>query len=472
MWINSGQLLIIPKSEPPGKDVGSPTIVEATKYLANGPSKLLHVRPVEEEAFYRLRNYPNQIARNLHHALITCPRKLALILHRNPMQISPIIEAFYLRDHISLQPLLGQNKENLFFPPEDLVTARIKMTKVGYAQLKSQHFPIPLAWADSLPTGDEETNSRAETGMKVACGAEMLMADPQNQDKKHVRVMKFMIDDIQSGEEPLPSDFEVAAWGTSADDESWLDIDFRDLENELAGRPEATGQGKWGDKSAQENLQKMVSRFKDFLNDDIDEGMGANFDNMEDDDSNLSDASSLRFSSDGSEDEFTEMVRKMMGMSVGTMRELMEPVLEESEIDRGRKGKAVAKREDKDSIGSRDIDSDEEEGEIRQLTKTMEAELKASGALRLDASPSETKNVSEDLSLEALSNHIGSLEGKDEQEKEVFYDDFSLVKNLLESFKGQAGVPGPGGNLIGLLGMRLPRDEGDVDEEATSLKTP
>ncbi len=43
--------------------------------------------------------------------------------------------------------------------------------------------------------------------------------------------------------------------------------------------------------------------------------------------------------------------------------------------------------------------------------------------------------------------------------------DYNLVKNLLESFKGQAGTAGPAGNMLGLMGLSLPRDEDDIEEE-------
>lgn len=49
--------------------------------------------------------------------------------------------------------------------------------------------------------------------------------------------------------------------------------------------------------------------------------------------------------------------------------------------------------------------------------------------------------------------------GSDEGEKPSM--DYNLVKNFLESFKSQAGLPGPVGNLAGRLqaGWTLPRDE-------------
>ncbi|KAG0367732.1 SGT1 protein-domain-containing protein [Gamsiella multidivaricata] len=48
---------------------------------------------------------------------------------------------------------------------------------------------------------------------------------------------------------------------------------------------------------------------------------------------------------------------------------------------------------------------------------------------------------------------------EDEQELDVVDVDLNLAKNLLESFKSQGGLPGPGGNLLSRLGIVLPRDE-------------
>ena len=42
--------------------------------------------------------------------------------------------------------------------------------------------------------------------------------------------------------------------------------------------------------------------------------------------------------------------------------------------------------------------------------------------------------------------------------------DINLAKNLLESFKSQAGMAGPGGNLMGMMGLNMPRDEKQDDE--------
>ena len=51
--------------------------------------------------------------------------------------------------------------------------------------------------------------------------------------------------------------------------------------------------------------------------------------------------------------------------------------------------------------------------------------------------------------------------GSEEESDEELDIDFNLAKNLLESFKSQGGMSGPGGNLMGMMGMQLPRDEDD-----------
>ncbi|KAG0087782.1 hypothetical protein BGZ92_006977 [Podila epicladia] len=73
----------------------------------------------------------------------------------------------------------------------------------------------------------------------------------------------------------------------------------------------------------------------------------------------------------------------------------------------------------------------------------------------------EDANVEMDPIREA---HITVLPSDDEEDdhqvsSEEVDIDLNLAKNLLESFKSQGGLPGPGGNLLSRLGVVLPRDE-------------
>ena len=76
-------------------------------------------------------------------------------------------------------------------------------------------------------------------------------------------------------------------------------------------------------------------------------------------------------------------------------------------------------------------------------------------------------DVDADMDIEASmqAELEGLLEKEDagdsDEEGEKSSMDYNLIKNFLESFKSQAGLPGPVGNLAGRLqpGWTLPRDE-------------
>lgn len=441
---------------------------EARQIILSEPKRLLHSVSIEEEAFYRLRNYPQQIADNMHHAVVVVPRKIAFLLHQKPAYIAPAVEAFYLRDPIALKPLQTKKSDNLIIPPEDRVVTSVKFPRVAYAQLKSQDFPAPAAWAERVTTNSDR---RIETGMKIWCGFEMLLSDTQHQDKPAVREMKMLLEDLETGDEKLPTDAEVATWELREDDEKWLDISFEDLEDELAGKSKTktAKRGEFGDKAAQENLQRIVAQFEQFLNDDKAGLDGAGlFNEDSDEDSEDDDEASEEVDSAGEdkeasfdEDEFTKMMREMMGMPKEVMQELM------STTASGRaSGTTSNQANDLDRGTGRieELDSDSSDGdqEMQSIMKRMEAELNETGVLNLDPTPRK------------IGAARGAIKGKGrvtepmEEDKEESGEsddgredhmDVNLVKNLLESFKSQAGRAGPGGNLMGMMGVNMPRDE-------------
>ena len=462
VWLNSGKLLIIPLEKSGGQIIEakpeSLNLKEALNVIENQESKLLHLPAVEAEAFYRLQKFPKQIYDGLHHALLTIPRKLAYILHENAAYISAAVEAFYLRDPIALRPLQTPHHNGLHFPPTDLMTMSVKFTKVGYAQLKSQQFVAPAPWVDYASSKKEsKSQDRAEMGMKVTCGFEMLMCDPQNQDKKAVREIGMLLEDIRTGQEELPTDAEIHKWETREDDEAWLDINFEDFEKELGGnrKPgEPKSNEGFGDKGAQNNLRKMVARFEDFLNDDVAGADGAELLGDMDKDDEEEDSETYDGSDDEGQDEevsfdedaFTKMMREMMGMP---------PIAGDP------KATPKINLDDDDGVLSVSPDEGDEKG-VHQAMQDIENELREAGALTLNPKQEAAKPV---LHRKAIAEGPSSEQSKPLVEAEDASDDedegidFNLAKNLLESFKSQGGLSGPGGNMLNLMGMRLPRDE-------------
>jgi hypothetical protein len=405
---------------------------------------------IEEEAFYRLRNYPKQINDNMHRAMVTIPRKVAYLLHQKPAYISPAVEAFYTRDPIALRPLKTGKTEDIIISPDDLVTVSVRFTRVGYAQLKSQEFPAPKAWIGKLPPASDSKNyPRAEIGMKVASGFEMLLHDPQTQDKPNVREMKLLLGDIDSGDEKLPTNEEIdKSWPKREDDEKWLDISFEDLDQELRGKGKSAKSGNFGDATAQENLQRIVAQFEKFLNDDSAgfdgvDLMGSSSDDDEEDDMEDMD----EISSDGEdkeasfdEAEFSRMMKEMMGMPSGT----------------GLRGSAPSSR----TLGRiQEIDSDTEEDdskEIEELSQQIEAELRPTGVLDLNrsakaASSDRKKSVKGKAAVR--DKNVPDVSADEENDDEQV----NFAKNLLESLHSQSGLSGPAGNLLGMMGAKMPQ---------------
>lgn len=483
VWIHDGGLVIIkPETAAKSKRTAEKlTYQEARSIVLNKPTRLLKSASIQEEAYYRLRNYPAQIKENMHNAIVTIPRKIAFLLWQKPAYIAPAVEAFYLRDPIALKPLQTKGSlDRLMFPPTDLVTVSCKVPRVAYAQLKSQEFPAPAVWDGKLPLKtDAKVYAKAEVGMKVACGFEMLISDSHNQDKAAVREMKMLLDDLETGDETLPTDEEIKSWDHIEDDEKWLDISFEDLEGELAGKSndaptDSRAKGTFGDVGAQENLQRIVKQFEDFLNDDKAgvEGAGMFDDDSDaedmDDDSEDNSTSDVGEDKEASfdEDDFTKMMREMMGMPAEVMKEVM------AGKDLRRKGEAHGVVAAPKSGHVEEVDGSESESgddeEMKELMRQMEAELRESGALNLDPSTRKVGAAGKavDGSGKGKQTTVGSEDDEDGgdssddgSENDI---DINLAKNLLESLKSQAGMTGPGSNLMGMLGMQMPRDEGDT----------
>jgi hypothetical protein len=461
VWIHDGGLTIIkPRHEPKSSKSRTSeklSFQEARQIILNAPKRLVHSVSIEEEAFYRLRNYPQQIVDNIHHAAVVIPRKIAFLLHQKAAYIAPTVEAFYLRDPIALKPLQTKKNDNLLVPPEDLVVTSVKFPRVAYAQLKSQDFPAPAAWAERVTANSD---FRTETGMKVWCGFEMLLSDTQHQDKPAVREMKMLLEDLESGDEKLPSDEEIATWELREDDEKWLDISFEDLEGELAGKSKTktAKRGEFGDKAAQENLQRIVAQFERFLNDDQagPDGAGLFHEDSDEDSEDDDEASEEELDSAGEdkeasfdEDEFTEMMREMMGMPREVMQELMSTTTANRPVE------------------ELDSDSSDDGQEMQTMMKRIEAELNETGVLDLDPTPRKigaARRATKGKGRPTEPAEKGTEESDESGASRDEHNDINLAKNLLESFKSQAGRAGPGGNLMGLMGANMPRDEAHEDD--------
>lgn len=449
VWIHQGDLVIIkPKNDAKKTTTENISLSEAMRIIKEEPNRLMRSPAIQEEAFYRLRNYPKQIRENLHSALVTIPRKIAYLLHQKPGYVSAAVEAFYLRDPIALRPLRAKDADSLVFKPGDFVTVSVRFTRVGYAQLKSQDFPAPKHWVGKLPpSADRKAYDRAELGMKLSCGFEMLLSDPQNQDKTSAREIRLLLEDIDTGEDDLPTDQDIETWDKREDDEKWLDISFEDLDRELKGKGKGKEKGQgpegsFGDANAQENLQRIVARFEDFMNDKSAGFDGAEFiddfntdSDVDDDDEELSSEGEDK-EAPFDEEEFSRMMKEMMGTSSTA----------------GRQG-VPRPSGSRNRVEELDTDEEDDTEQIQQLSNQMEAELKGTGVLDLNRKqPGDKQALSEGGSKHPPASH-------DEPAAEEEDVDINLARNLLESLQGQGGDAGPASSMLSMMGLPVPKGE-------------
>lgn len=464
-WIHGGQLHIIPLAPDGAAHPRNITPSGAVGILQSAAHTLVHSPFVEAEAFYRLEKYPAQIQDSMHHATVSIPRRLAYLIHQAPKAIAPAVEAFYLRDPIAMKPLMSPSAASLVFPPTDFVDLSVKFTKVLYAQLKSQVFPAPPSWGDVFSSSERQAGSAGssvaqkkhamlELGMKVTCGFEMLASNAAKSNNRTVREIALLLEDLaEDGDSVLPTDADIASWDDFSrdDDDSWMDINFEDFEKELDGRRDTSKAGTFGDSGAPADLRKIVSRFEAFLNDDTAGLDGAEHDEMDedddddddDDDEEDTDSEDREISFD--EEEFACMMREMMGLPADA-----------SKSTYGSSGKAP----------NTDLQSNNrEDEEIRHLSEQMEAELKEQGALSLDTEAGTSKSIKDKGKKKAgeVSEETVLRGVDDESDDEEVDIDYNLAKNILESFKGQAGMTGPVGTMLAGMGIRLPRDEGEEE---------
>ncbi|KAI4955744.1 hypothetical protein J4E91_001605 [Alternaria rosae] len=491
VWINSHRLLIIPLGKE--EDPGPLTQAQAIQIIDVTPARPQQYVKVEKEAFHRLAGYPAAISDNQHHATLPLPRKVAHILHNNPSYIAPVVEAFYLRDPISIRLIQPErSKTPLTFLPEDFVDVSVRFTKILYAQLLGQHWEPPAPWDAALEqlVKSGRLSEKAEIGIKITAGMQMLLSHSLYSSRKSTREIALLLEDLENGDDTLPTDTEIAGWPKREDDEGWLNIDFSEFEKELEGKGSGA-KDAFGDKNAEENLKKMVARFNDFLADneagaegadgvldpmDVDndsDASGRGWEDPEDSDSPAENDSQRKATSkaktknsegededDTDEDDDAEADAEYAEYEQAFEKYMMLPAAE----------KAILTEEARALALEQDAEKEEDE-EIQKLSEMMEAELFSHGALNVN--PKSEHKPGTGLLSDSKGKGKGKLqevaeEDEEDEDDDLLDEDYNLADNMLKAFKGQAGMSGPAGNMMRAMGVQFPQDADDEIKGSSS----
>jgi hypothetical protein len=140
--------------------------------------------------------------------------------------------------------------------------------------------------------------------------------------------------------------------------------------------------------------------------------------------------------------------------------------------DEGTKVSAKEEKTVDSDVEELDDNDESEDEEIRLLSQKMEEELNASGALELDPTPNKLRTVLADSGknkgkgkADSAIEHDDDDEDDEDESEGAVNIDYNLAKNMLEAFKGQTGMAGPAGNMMGMMGVQMPRDERERGDE-------
>ncbi|RCH92952.1 hypothetical protein CU098_001350 [Rhizopus stolonifer] len=478
VYLYQGQVRIIPLPKSPADilqlSTGQLMRQKAIDYVRRHANTQAS-EPIQQSIRDRVDGYPAAAQQEIHRTRCILPPKAAFVLLSEPQLITLAIEAFYLRDPISMKACAAMKT---FSPLEGSTETTIKFTRTTYAQTVSQKFYAPKPFR--LPSVNEKNKFlSAEMGMKVACGLEMLYYNTQHEnedhtmdtydfdhDKKYVAYVAHLTQlgyfrDQKKGSQLYQSlekqakkqyliykaqDTDNSRRIVSLSD---LDVDDQDTfkQSQLFGSVRQTIDRLLAEYSP-EALHALVASAPDIQ--DSDDWMNVDPQQLE------------------------ELLMKRMGnMNEQMMADLQQDVGGEVDLEKmmssfenfvekksGIEGVEFP-RENEEDDDDDESDESEYEGDIQFDMNTFMNILK--GNSQNEALSQVMEEMDQEVySHDKISGSFAKLEEEEEDESAPVDVQLNLVKNVLESFKSQQGLPGPVGNMLGQFGFVLP---GDNEEE-------
>ncbi|KAI7898786.1 SGT1 protein-domain-containing protein [Cokeromyces recurvatus] len=509
VYLYDGNIHIIPLPTSPA-DIGQQALSSgsllrerAIKYIRDHCERTLAPSAIQQSIDDRLLGYPSCIQDDeIHCARCIMPNLAVFVLLTEPQLITLAIEAFYLRDPLSMKACASMK---IFNPLKGTTETVIKFTKTTYAQTVHQKFYAPKPFR--LPSVNERKKFKyAELGMKVACGLEMLYYNhandvnhteeeytvdtyPFEKDKKFAdykshlhklgyfrsekqgsQLYNFLIQ--QSKEQYLAHKREQDG---SKRYVSLNDLDVDDEDTFRGSHPIlSTGE------TIRRRIDTIISQYStealerlltaNTLTEDSDEWMNVDPQQLEEllmkRMGHLQESMMTDLQKDFTMNDTKDIDLQSIMSSLENFVEHNKSGIEGVEFP-----SQMLENEDED-FSDEDNDSYDEEGPIQfdvqrfmdilkgksqedDLTKVME---------EMDQEISGHDKISG--SFEKIPTRLNPEEEEEEEEDINAPVDvqLNLVKNVLESFKSQQGLPGPVGNMLNQFGIVLPGDNEEDDD--------
>ncbi|XP_006280144.2 protein ecdysoneless homolog [Capsella rubella] len=496
VFIRGGDLHIVPRSRLP-----DPSLVASLRFLIERGNESRATDSVQSALKNRISDYPERAWRNMHRVRVRVPISVAQVLRHEPLLISLAVEGFYDRDVDSMKHAAKMEKFLCKGRDEELVLVLVKMSRAMYGQLVQQKFQAPNCYP--MPSvSDRDAYTEAELGMKIACGLEMMYQQRKKGgedgkgiswsnykenlekngyfegllygSKEYKRLMENAEEyyqksssfsrarDIMSA--PVRRIDEILALPFTEDDFKGLEVPVSDSDSWLYdGEDELNSVLQERQKEMEFYNSKKERKKKAKEKQEAGSSSDANMNNFD-----LGDISK-------SMQQFIQNVSSYKGAEVPESRDFKEVNLDvdrfmkdiESALGSQAHDEHAGDESDGSEGSSMDMDFDdfEDDSEGEESNEDAKESFKESyyGVMN-----EELKNSTLEKSFEHVNQHSSkqkeeSSKTSDEKDDEFtpIDADFNLVKNLLESYSSQQGLPGPASNLLGLMGLQLPKDSNE-----------
>ncbi|KAK4510751.1 ribosomal 40S subunit protein S18B [Mucor velutinosus] len=515
VYLYNGQVHIIPLPTSPAdilQATSGPLMRQKAIDLIRSNSKSTLASPAIQQAIMdRISDYPSAALKEIHRAGCILPSQAAFVLLSEPQLITLAIEAFYLRDPISLKACATMKT---FSPQSGLTETVIQFTKTTYAQTVSQKFYAPKPFR--LPSVKEKKQFKfAELGMKVACGLEMLYHNSNSasdhadndtidtydfeNDKKYTAYVAHLVKlgyfrsekkgsqlygllDKQSKEQYL----EYRKKEQDQVGEKYISLDDLDVEAEETTFEGSSHVLSTPSQSVKQRIDALLAQYsQESLNkllslnlhvEDSDDWMNVDPQQLEEllmkrmGHMNQSMMADLQKDFGGSGDKSRDE-----SMDLEAIMSNLEHFVENSKSGIDGVEFPNDTRDEDDEDDDSDDDDDDDQGAIQfDMDKFMSI---LRGVPSTDGQEEEQEHdlshVMDEMDQEIYSHDkisgsfaklttAESNEGEEdvEEDEEAPVDvQLNLVKNVLESFKSQQGLPGPVGNMLSQFGFVLPGDD-------------
>ncbi|XP_077297702.1 ecdysoneless cell cycle regulator isoform X2 [Arctopsyche grandis] len=170
VFISKGKLHIIPpNSSNPDEEI---SINDAISKIALNSDSYVAKNEIFNHVKERIVEYPDKIRDMMHQTTVYTPVGVAALLKEDPNLISAAVHAFCNRDPIDMKVCRAMK----YFPPENRVNTSVKFTKCLYAMLTHNSFTADRRTGWNLPPPNSPQYKSHSLGVKLACGFEILVS--------------------------------------------------------------------------------------------------------------------------------------------------------------------------------------------------------------------------------------------------------------------------------------------------------